>query len=100
GMNEDFKPKFVKRYENLGMRIRTAVDDYCDEVRSGRFPTEDESFTAVPAPAAKERKVASVSALALAGGCAPTPATQIAAAPPAPTVVESGPAFYSSAKRD
>jgi 3-methyl-2-oxobutanoate hydroxymethyltransferase len=72
GMNEDFKPRFVRRYENLALRIRTAVDEYIDEVRAGRFPSEDESFTQ-EVKAAAPRKVASVSALALAGGCAPLP---------------------------
>jgi 3-methyl-2-oxobutanoate hydroxymethyltransferase len=72
GMNEDFKPKFVKRYENFAVRIRTAVDEYVDEVKTGRFPSEEESFTMTPA-AARPQKVASVSALALAGGCGPFP---------------------------
>jgi 3-methyl-2-oxobutanoate hydroxymethyltransferase len=72
GMNEDFKPRFVRRYENLALRIRTAVDEYIDEVRAGRFPSEDESFTDEP-KAAAPRRVATVSALALAGGCAPLP---------------------------
>src|SRR5262249_59400495 len=52
GMNEDFKPRFVRRYENLAVRIRTAVDEYCEDVRAGRFPTEDESFAATPPAAA------------------------------------------------
>ena len=88
GMNEEFKPRFVRRYENLALRIRTAVDEYVDEVRSGRFPSEDESFTQVMKPAAAQRKVATVSALALAGGCAPLPGGD-----------EDG-AVYSSPKRD
>jgi 3-methyl-2-oxobutanoate hydroxymethyltransferase len=73
GMNEEFKPKFVRRYENFAVRIRTAVDAYVDDVRSGNFPSEDESFSTAPARA--PRKVATVSALALAGGCVPTPAS-------------------------
>ncbi len=71
GMNEDFKPRFVRRYENFAVRIRTAVDEFIDEVKTGRFPSEDESFTL--APARRDKKPASVSAIALAGGCAPTP---------------------------
>ncbi|HKA86598.1 MAG TPA: 3-methyl-2-oxobutanoate hydroxymethyltransferase [Haliangiales bacterium] len=71
GMNEEFKPKFVRRYENLSVRIRTAVDEYVADVKSGAFPSEEESFTA--APDAQKRKPATVSALAFAGGCAPEP---------------------------
>src|SRR5215470_6872334 len=71
GMNEEFKPKFVRRYENLSVRIRTAVDEYVADVKAGRFPDEDESFSIVPD--ADKRKPATVSALAFAGGCAPEP---------------------------
>jgi 3-methyl-2-oxobutanoate hydroxymethyltransferase len=44
GMNEAFRPKFVKRYDNLAVRIRTAVEQYVTEVRLGQFPDEDHSF--------------------------------------------------------
>src|SRR5262245_19231132 len=71
GMNEDFKPRFVRRYENFAVRIRTAVDEYIDEVKTGRFPSEEESFSLTPSK--KDRPAATVSALALAGGCAPMP---------------------------
>jgi 3-methyl-2-oxobutanoate hydroxymethyltransferase len=71
GMNEDFKPRFVRRYENFAVRIRTAVDEFIDEVRTGRFPSEEESFSLTPSK--RDRPVATVSALALAGGCAPMP---------------------------
>jgi 3-methyl-2-oxobutanoate hydroxymethyltransferase len=74
GMNEEFKPKFVKRYDNFALRIRTAVDEFIDEVKSGRFPSEDESFSL--APARRDKKPATVSAIALAGGCAPTPGAE------------------------
>jgi 3-methyl-2-oxobutanoate hydroxymethyltransferase len=80
GMNEEFKPKFVRRYENLSLRIRTAVDEYVSDVKSGRFPSEDESFAATPQPA-RARKVATVSAIALAGGCAPAPGLVSGSAP-------------------
>lgn len=75
GMNDEFKPKFVKRYENLALRIRTAVDEYLTEVKSGEFPSENESFFLEPANA-PARKNASVSAIALAGGCAPSPESE------------------------
>jgi 3-methyl-2-oxobutanoate hydroxymethyltransferase len=45
GMNEEFRPKFVKRYDNLAVRIRTAVEEYVTEVRTGVFPDEDHSFS-------------------------------------------------------
>ncbi len=48
GMDETFKPKFVRRYENLSVRIRTAVQAYCDDVRTGAFPSEAESFALDP----------------------------------------------------
>jgi 3-methyl-2-oxobutanoate hydroxymethyltransferase len=73
GMNEDFKPKFVRRYENFAVRIRTAVDEFIDEVKNSQFPSEDESFSTAPSRV-REQRVATVSALALAGGCGPTPA--------------------------
>jgi 3-methyl-2-oxobutanoate hydroxymethyltransferase len=44
GMNETFRPRFVKRYDNLAVRIRTAVEEYVSEVRSGAFPDEEHSF--------------------------------------------------------
>jgi 3-methyl-2-oxobutanoate hydroxymethyltransferase len=44
GMNEEFRPKFVKRFDNLAVRIRTAVEEYVSEVRSGQFPDEEHSF--------------------------------------------------------
>lgn len=71
GMNEEFKPRFVRRYENLALRIRTAVDEYVTEVREGSFPTEDESFTKTSARTAKS--AGPLSALAMAGICAPLP---------------------------
>jgi 3-methyl-2-oxobutanoate hydroxymethyltransferase len=48
GMDESFKPKFVRRYENLAVRIRTAAQAYGDDVRGATFPSEAESFTLDP----------------------------------------------------
>lgn len=36
--------KFVKQYADIGGEMSRAVARYCDDVRSGRFPTEDHSF--------------------------------------------------------
>ena len=44
GMNLDFAPKFVKKYGELGTAIRSAVQDYVDEVQSGGFPDEAHSY--------------------------------------------------------
>lgn len=45
GMNEEFRPRFVKRYENFAVRVRTAVDTYISEVRGGDFPGPEHTFT-------------------------------------------------------
>lgn len=45
GMNEEFRPRFVKRYENFAVRVRTAIDSYIGEVRGGEFPGPEHSFS-------------------------------------------------------
>jgi len=79
GMNDSFKPRFVRRYEHLATRIRTAVDAYAADVKSGAFPSEQESFFMDKASRPKVQP-ATVSAIALAGGCGPGPLSS--AAPP------------------
>lgn len=44
GLDEEFQPKFVKRYEQLGKRIREAAACFAQEVREGLFPTAEQSF--------------------------------------------------------
>ena len=44
GLFEGFRPKFVRRYADLGEPIREAARDYVADVQAGRFPSEDESF--------------------------------------------------------
>ncbi len=44
GLFEDFKPKFVRRYANLGEEIKKACKKYLDDVKSGKFPSEEESY--------------------------------------------------------
>jgi 3-methyl-2-oxobutanoate hydroxymethyltransferase len=46
GMSQEFKPKFLKQYENLYDRIHTATSEYVKEVRAGIFPGEEHSFKA------------------------------------------------------
>lgn len=44
GLDPEFKPRFVKRYDDLHGRITDAVHGYVDEVREGVFPTVDHAF--------------------------------------------------------
>ena len=44
GLIEQFRPKFVRQYVELGQQIRSAVAAYVADVAEGRFPGEIESF--------------------------------------------------------
>lgn len=44
GMDPNFKPRFVKRYADLGSNITHAVERYVCEVKGGEFPAEEHSF--------------------------------------------------------
>ena len=44
GMFNDFTPKFVKRYANVGEVMREAFANYAAEVASGAFPTEEHTY--------------------------------------------------------
>jgi len=44
GLFEEFRPKFVRVYAELAPQIRNAVSKYCDDVREGKFPGEEESY--------------------------------------------------------
>jgi 3-methyl-2-oxobutanoate hydroxymethyltransferase len=44
GMDEAFKPKFVKRYAELGGVVAQAIGAYAREVRAAEFPAEEHSF--------------------------------------------------------
>jgi len=44
GLFEDLQPRFVKHYAEMGRTIRQAVAEYCDEVRTRRFPGNEHSF--------------------------------------------------------
>lgn len=44
GLFTDFKPKFVKRYAELGSEMKKALENYKKEVKEGRFPTDKFSF--------------------------------------------------------
>lgn len=45
GMDETFKPRFVRRYATLGQTIKDAVSHYVADVRTGAFPSDAESFS-------------------------------------------------------
>ena len=44
GLFDDFRPRFVKQYDDLGRDIVRAVESYCREVREGKFPDPEHSF--------------------------------------------------------
>jgi len=43
-MFQDFTPKFVKVYVDLGNASLEAMEQYCQEVRDGIFPSDENSF--------------------------------------------------------
>ncbi len=44
GLYDAMRPKFVKRYAELGTLAKDAVAAYCDEVRAGTFPAAEHGF--------------------------------------------------------
>jgi 3-methyl-2-oxobutanoate hydroxymethyltransferase len=44
GLFDKFVPKFVKKYANLGEEILKALKTYDEEVKTGKFPTNNHSF--------------------------------------------------------
>lgn len=44
GLTTDFNPRFVRRYAHLDEQIGRHVQQYIEDVRSGDFPSEDESY--------------------------------------------------------
>lgn len=45
GLYEKIKPKFAKRYCELGLEIVKAVESYKSDVTSGKFPSQEHSFS-------------------------------------------------------
>ncbi|WP_028578233.1 3-methyl-2-oxobutanoate hydroxymethyltransferase [Desulfomicrobium escambiense] len=45
GMFDRFTPKFVKKFETLGVKAKDAVGAYAREVREGTFPGPEHTFT-------------------------------------------------------
>lgn len=44
GLFDEFQPKFVKRYADLGKQTSEAIAQYKEEVQSGAFPGEEHTF--------------------------------------------------------
>ena len=44
GLNEGFRPKFLKRYAEVAGVVRDAVDRFAADVREGRYPGPEQSF--------------------------------------------------------
>ena len=44
GLNQGFKPKFLRRFANLGEQVNAAVKTYIEAVKDGSFPNEEESY--------------------------------------------------------
>jgi 3-methyl-2-oxobutanoate hydroxymethyltransferase len=45
GLYEGRSPRFVKRYADLGTEIRRALEAFADDVRTGRFPEEQHTYS-------------------------------------------------------
>jgi 3-methyl-2-oxobutanoate hydroxymethyltransferase len=44
GLTFDQTPKFARKYANVGEVISNAVRSYCEDVRNGSFPSDNESY--------------------------------------------------------
>jgi len=45
GMSEEFAPRFVKRYAEMGKQMGAAFEAYIEDVKAGRFPDLDHSYS-------------------------------------------------------
>jgi 3-methyl-2-oxobutanoate hydroxymethyltransferase len=44
GKNEQFHPRFVRKYSNLAETMRTAFQSYISDVKTSKFPSKKESY--------------------------------------------------------
>lgn len=44
GLNNDFSPRFLRRYANIEMVMNQAIQHYVEDVKSGDFPNEMEQY--------------------------------------------------------
>ncbi|HHG85419.1 MAG TPA: 3-methyl-2-oxobutanoate hydroxymethyltransferase [Bacteroidetes bacterium] len=44
GINKDFSPRFLRRYAQMYTAMKEAFEQYSKDVKSGNFPTQDESY--------------------------------------------------------
>ena len=44
GLNEGFKPKFLRHFAQLGEAVKSAVSDYIAAVKDATFPSQEESY--------------------------------------------------------
>lgn len=44
GINQEFSPRFLRRYHNLYAEMTGAVGNYINDVKSGNFPNEREQY--------------------------------------------------------
>jgi len=44
GINNEFNPRFLRKYHNLHDEMVNAFQDYIKDVRSGDFPNEQEQY--------------------------------------------------------
>ncbi|RQD77654.1 MAG: 3-methyl-2-oxobutanoate hydroxymethyltransferase [Candidatus Syntrophonatronum acetioxidans] len=45
GLFDEYRPKFVKQYQNMKDKMIEGIKEYIDEVREGKFPGEEHIFT-------------------------------------------------------
>jgi 3-methyl-2-oxobutanoate hydroxymethyltransferase len=44
GINNSFKPRFLRQYLNLHEQITNAVHQYINDVKAGQFPNKEEQY--------------------------------------------------------
>jgi len=44
GINNEFKPRFLRKYNNLYEQIKDSITNYISDVRSVDFPNEKEQY--------------------------------------------------------